>query len=100
MTENSESCGTIGRFYAKCRSTEPFIVNKKDPGLSRILTPREHCRVKGIPQEVIEGLADTTAHEILGQSVIYPAFQAVALELGKSLTHWAQSFASASELAA
>jgi DNA (cytosine-5)-methyltransferase 1 len=100
LTENSVSCGTIGRFYAKCRSTEPFIVNKKDPGLSRILTPREHCRVKGIPQEVIEGLADTTAHEILGQSVIYPAFQAVALELGKSLSHWAQSFASASELAA
>lgn len=85
LTGEEEFCGTVGRFYAKCRSTEPFIINSEQPELSRLLTPIEHCRVKGIPQEVIEGLADTTAHEILGQSVIFPAFEAVAKALGDSL---------------
>lgn len=78
-------CGTIGRDYAKCRSTEPFIVHPHNPSLSRILTPLEHARVKGIPESVIEGLSDTTAHQILGQSVIFPVFEAIARCLGAAL---------------
>lgn len=46
--------------------------------------------MKGIPERMIEGLADTTAHQILGQSVVFPAFEAVAQELGKSLWRWRQ----------
>ncbi|MFC6674321.1 DNA cytosine methyltransferase [Marinobacterium aestuariivivens] len=88
LTGEETFCGTIGKAYAKCRSTEPFIVSKHNPELSRILTPIEHCRVKGIPEGTINGLADTTAHEILGQSVVYPAFLAVAKELGNSLWRW------------
>lgn len=78
-------CGTIGKDYSKCRSTEPFIVHPLDDQLSRLLTPVEHARVKGIPVEVITGLSDKVAHQILGQSVIFPAFRAVAAELGRSL---------------
>ncbi|MDN5872934.1 MAG: DNA cytosine methyltransferase [Sinobacteraceae bacterium] len=85
LTGAEEGCGTIGKGYAKCRSTEPFIVHPQDPGKSRILTPAEHCRVKGIPASVTDGLSETTAHEILGQSVIYPAFEAVAASLGQFL---------------
>lgn len=85
LDSSSEKCGTIGKGYAKCRSTEPFIVNEIDPSLSRILTPVEHCRVKGIPQEVIHGLSDTIAHEVLGQSVTFPAFQAVGRHIGDAL---------------
>ncbi|MCE0761018.1 DNA cytosine methyltransferase [Marinobacter sp. G11] len=88
LTGEESFCGTIGRDYAKCRSTEPFIVNPENPALSRILTPVEHSRVKGIPESVIEGLSDTVAHQILGQSVIFPAFEAVAKELGDSLWRW------------
>jgi DNA (cytosine-5)-methyltransferase 1 len=88
LTGEEAFCGTIGKDYAKCRSTEPFVVNKQDPALSRILTPTEHCRVKGIPEEMIEGLADTTAHQVLGQAVVFPAFEAVAKELGNSLWRW------------
>lgn len=78
-------CGTIGKDYAKCRSTEPFVVHPKDSSLSRIFTPAEHCRVKGIPLSAVDGLSDTTAHQILGQSVIFPVFEAVAFGLGLSL---------------
>ncbi len=79
-------CGTIGTHYAKCRSTEPFLVHPTNPQLSRLLTPVEHARVKGIPEVVIAGLPDTTAHEVLGQSVIFPLIESVGLELGVSIT--------------
>ncbi|EBB4184929.1 DNA cytosine methyltransferase, partial [Salmonella enterica] len=66
----------------------PFIVHPEQPELSRIFTPTEHCRVKGIPEELIQGLSDTIAHQILGQSVVFPAFEALALALGNSLWSW------------
>lgn len=77
--------GTIGAGYAKCRSTEPFIVSKFNDTLSRILTPIEHCRVKCVPTHIIEGLSDTVAHQVLGQSIIYPAFEALGYALGNNL---------------
>ena len=61
--------GTIGRFYAKRRSTEPFIV--RSDGMERLLTPIEHAAVKSIPSYLIKDISTTTAHEILGQSVDY-----------------------------
>jgi len=61
--------GTIGRFYNKKRSTEPFLI--RDDGMERLLTPAEHARVKSIPVHLIADLPKTTAHEILGQSVDY-----------------------------
>jgi len=80
-------CGVLGRSYQKCRSTEPFIVHPENEALSRLLTPTEHALVKGVPVETIAGLADTVAHEVLGQSVIFPMFEAVALSLGNALTN-------------
>lgn len=79
-------CGTIGRDYSKCRSTEPFVLHPVDKLLSRILTPTEHARVKGIPETVIDGLSDTVAHQVLGQSIVFPVFEAVALHLGASIS--------------
>lgn len=89
---NETTCGTIGKGYAKCRSTEPFLVHPQDDSKSRIFTPVEHCRVKGIPESVIDGLSGTVAHEILGQSVIYPVFEAVAFELGEHFADRAELF--------
>jgi len=51
----------------------------------RQLTPVEHARVKGIPESLIAGVPATVAHEILGQSVIFPAFEAVGLAVGQCL---------------
>ncbi len=88
LTGTEDKCGTIGRGYAKCRSTEPFLVHPENPDLSRIFTPNEHARLKGIPEGVIDGLSDKTAHEILGQSVIFPVFEAVGHAIGTHLWHW------------
>ena len=38
--------------------------------------------VKGIPARAVEGLSDTVAHEILGQSVLFPVFRSVGRLLG------------------
>lgn len=62
--------------------TEPFVISPFGDGMSRLFSPLEHARVKGIPEDLINGVSDTTAHEILGQSVIYPVFQAVGNCIG------------------
>lgn len=77
--------GTIGKGYAKWRSTEPMIRHPGKAGYRRLLTPKEHARVKTIPEELIAGLPVTTAHECLGQSVLHTAFVAVGRLLGKTL---------------
>lgn len=85
LTGAEASCGTVGRGYAKARSTEPFLVHPHDSSLSRLFTPREHARIKGVPETLIRGLSDTRAHEVLGQSVCFPKFEAVGMALGRSL---------------
>lgn len=59
--------GTIGRFYHKRRSTEPFVVNAE--GKERLLSVAEHARCKSIPEVLVAKCNMTTGHEILGQSV-------------------------------
>lgn len=85
LESSANGCGTIGKGYKKGRSTEPFMLHPTNPLLSRLLTPAEHARVKGIPLEVIEGESETVAHEGLGQSVIFPKFEAVGFEIGRSI---------------
>lgn len=69
----------------KGRSTEPFIVHPVNPDLSRLLTPTEHARVKAAPLALIGGLAPTTQHMVLGQAVVYCAFEAIGYLLGMTL---------------
>jgi len=83
LVGTEDRCGTIGRFYSKKRSTEPFIVNEK--GQERLFSPVEHARIKGIPERLIEGQVKTTAHEILGQSVDFRQPYNLALALFTNL---------------
>lgn len=69
LTGEETSCGTIGRHYNKRRSTEPFV--QREDGKERLLTPKEHARVKSAPDALVENLGPTLAHEILGQSIDY-----------------------------
>ena len=82
---SDEKYGCVAKGYNKARSTEPFICHPTDPALSRLLTPIEHARGKGIPVSIIDGLSDTTAHEVLGQSVCWPPFEAVGFALGSNM---------------
>lgn len=75
--------GTVGRGYAKARSTEPFIV--REDGMQRLLTPAEHARVKGIPESLVDGASDTLAHEVLGQSILYGHARGIGQALGEHL---------------
>ena len=81
LTGGEDSCGTIGRHYNKRRSTEPFIVN--EVGQERLLTPVEHARVKRIPTRLVDNVPATTAHEILGQSILYGHMFSIALAITK-----------------
>jgi DNA (cytosine-5)-methyltransferase 1 len=83
VTKDSEHVGTVGRFYQKRRSTEPFV--QREDGLERLLTPVEHARIKGIPPELIAGTSEQTAHEILGQSILLPHAVALGMAVGRHL---------------
>ena len=85
LTSEHQSCGTIGKFYNKGRSTEPRLRHPTNPALSRLFTPGEHARIKTIPERLIAGASATVAHEILGQSVIYEAFRAVGRGIASAL---------------
>lgn len=81
VTPASTTVGTIGRGYAKARSTEPFLV--REDGLQRLLTPVEHARVKGIPEGLVQGESATVAHEGLGQSILYGHAKAIGQALAE-----------------
>lgn len=78
---------TVTRAYNKARSTDPFIQHPTDPLLSRLLTVKEHARVKGIDESLVDvpWMATTTRHEVLGQSVVWPVFEAVGHAIGQGL---------------
>lgn len=85
VTSDSPSVPTIGRGYSKARSTEPFLCHPTDTTLTRLFTPLEHARLKGIPESMIEGLSVCTAHQVLGQGVIYPLFAAIGCSVGHAI---------------
>ena len=82
---DSDHVGTITKGYAKVRSTDPKLRHPTDPTLLRQLRPAEHARAKKIPEHLVEGVSATIAHEILGQSIVYPPFVGVGKHLGESL---------------
>lgn len=83
--------GTIGAGYQKNRSTEPKLAHPENPALLRLFTPVEHARLKGIPEKLIAGVESATrAHEMLGQSVIWPAFRHLGHFIGQSIRPLAQ----------
>lgn len=86
VKNDSSKCPTITKSYSKIRSTDPKLQHPNDPSLLRQFTPDEHARIKGIPVSLIEGLPQTIAHEVLGQSICYDPFREVGRCLGLFLT--------------
>lgn len=87
--ESNRIC-TITKGYAKRRSTDAKIQNPDRPELLRQITAIEHARVKQVPERLIEGLSETIAHELLGQSVVYEPFRAIGRLIGDALGRWRQ----------
>lgn len=80
VTGSEGSVPTLRRLYHKGGSCDTFLLHP-DGKRSRLFTASEHARIKGIPQIIIAGLSETIAHEVLGQSVIYPVFLALGVAL-------------------
>lgn len=62
-----------------------------DPALraharERIFTAREHARIKGIPEALIEGVGEGAAHELLGQSVLFEPVRALSRIVAEHLS--------------
>lgn len=76
---------TIVKEYARVQSTNPYLIHPTNPDLTRLFTEIEHGRIKCVPEGFVEALdvSRTTAHKILGQSVIYPVFVAVGVAIGQ-----------------
>jgi DNA (cytosine-5)-methyltransferase 1 len=84
---------TMRRGYFKGGSSDPRVRHPSDPAKSRLFTAGEHAAVKGVPPALIEGLAETTAHQLLGQGIVYEPFRAVGQRLGECLRRLASDWA-------
>lgn len=89
VDETSTSIGVIGKDYTKSRSTEPKVVHPDGSGRLRLLTPAEHAAIKNVPVSMLGDLADTPAHQMLGQSVDVRPVQALFKRIGEGLNAWA-----------
>lgn len=85
FSDDSDKVNTLTREYQKARSSDCYHRHPENPELSRLYTPLEHARFKRVPEQVVDGLPKTTAHEVLGQSVIYSVFEAIGNYFGKML---------------
>jgi DNA (cytosine-5)-methyltransferase 1 len=87
FTGEEDKISTVTRQYIKRRSTDPFIQHPTKPELSRLLTKYEHAAVKGIPAKLIDDddISSSVAHEALGQSIVFPMFEAVGYAIGTQL---------------
>lgn len=83
VSPDATRVGTIGKGYAKNRSTEPKLQHPTDPRLLRLFTGDEHARIKGVDPRLVAGLADTTKHVILGQGIAYAPVVALARRIGE-----------------
>lgn len=81
LTLESTQVPTLRKGYNKGGSCDARLLHPTKPHLSRLFTAAEHARIKGIPEDLLTGLSQTTAHEMLGQSILYTPFMA----LGESL---------------
>ena len=86
LTPDSARVPTLRKGYHKGGSCDARLMHPTNPDLSRLLTAREHARCKRIPEGLVGGLNQTTAHELLGQSILFAPFRALGVALAIALT--------------
>lgn len=88
---NATSVPVLRKGYHKGGSTDPLVRHPEDDGRYRLFTAREHARIKQIPERLIEGMSQTKAHELLGQSVLYAPVEALFNRIAGAIKSWATS---------
>lgn len=92
MVQASDSkVPTLRKGYHKGGSTDPLLRHPSNSDLFRKFTGVEHARIKGFPVDLVAGLSDTRAHELLGQSVVFAPLAAIGRRIGESIRAFAQS---------
>lgn len=85
VAPESTTLPVLRKGYHKGGSTDPRLQHPENPDLSRLLTAQEHALAKGVPIELIEGLSETMAHQLLGQGIVYEPFRAVGERIGECM---------------
>lgn len=85
LTAASTSVPVLRKGYHKGGSTDPRLQHPADPQRSRLLTAVEHARIKGIDPQLLAGVAQTTAHQVCGQSVDVRTVKAIGHWIGQAL---------------
>lgn len=73
----SNKVPTVRKMYSKSGSTDPLVQHEVNPDLLRKFSAAEHGRVKNVPAHLFAGVSETTAHQLLGQSVAYDVVRAL-----------------------
>ena len=85
LTAADTSTPTLRRGYQKGGNCDPRLSHPTRPGVARLFSAAEHARIKGVPPTMVDGLSEKVAHEVLGQSVIRPAFLALGAAIAAAL---------------
>lgn len=86
VTPDSDRIPTLRAGYAKGGSTDPLLAHSdSSKALYRLLKADEACRVKHFPVEIVDGVSDTTAHQLLGNGIEGNVGTSFAFYVGKAL---------------
>ena len=85
LTPEAVSVPTLRRGYQKGGSCDVRLAHPTRSGQARLFSAAEHARIKGIDPALVAGLSEKVAHEVLGQSVIAPAFTALGSLISAAL---------------
>jgi len=85
VSPSDKSVPTLRKGYAKGGSTDPLVVHPNNPELLRKFTAAEHARIKGFPETLFAGLSETSAHQILGQAVLFKPVFALGKRIANAL---------------
>lgn len=81
------SVPTLRKGYAKGGSTDPLLVHPTNANLLRKFTATEHAAIKGFPHALLANLSETTAHQILGQAVLFKPVFALGRRIAEAMRH-------------
>lgn len=88
VSPESTKVPTLRKGYFKGGSPDPRLVHPEDPALSRLFTAAEHARIKDVPPELVEGLSQSVAHQLLGQGIVYEPFRATGERIGQRIMEY------------